>query len=49
LNADFKVPWLYMYIGLMTVNDEWEKIQQLTTGWTIWGSNPGGGKVFHNH
>jgi len=26
-----------------------EKIQQLAMGWMIWGSNPGGGKVFHNH
>jgi len=38
-----------MYIGVMIVNDELEKIQQLTTGWMIWGSNPGGGKVFHDH
>jgi hypothetical protein len=34
---------------MMIVNDELEKIQQLTMGWMIWGSNPGGGKVFHNH
>jgi len=31
-----------MYIG-MIVNDELEEIQQLTTGWMIWGSNPVGG------
>jgi hypothetical protein len=22
-------------------------VQQLTTGWTVWGLNPGGGKIFH--
>jgi hypothetical protein len=33
----------------MIVNDELEKIQQLAKGWMIWGSNPGGDKVFHNH
>lgn len=33
----------------MIVNDELEKIQQLPTGWMIWGSISGGGKVFHNH
>ena len=38
-----------MNIGVMIVNVELEKIQQLAKSWIIWGSNPGGGKVFHNH
>jgi len=38
-----------MYIGVMIVNDEFEKIPQLAMGWMIWGSIPDGGKVFHNH
>jgi hypothetical protein len=24
-------------------------LNQLATGWTVWGSNPGGGKIFHTH
>jgi len=23
-----------------------QSVQRLSTGWTVWGSNPGGGKIF---
>jgi hypothetical protein len=23
-----------------------QSVQRLTTGWTVWGSNPGGGEIF---
>jgi len=26
-----------------------ELVQQLATGWTVWGSNPSGGETFHTH
>jgi hypothetical protein len=41
-----------LYMGIMFIsiatNVDWvaQSVQRLTTGWTVWGSNPSGGEIF---